>query len=155
MPTLKTPIIPVNQTFVKVKDEPEEIDHKAICLFAATGFFWDDMTYWKNQKVLRPGTINEVDEAGYLVDSKPWFNWYYAPKDQDLQTSVDQHQELLEQIIEEQVGDQPVILPLSGGLDSRSQAVALHKLGKPVQSYSYSFQGGYKEHKSVNKLPNM
>ena len=65
MPTLKTPIIPVNQTFVKVKDEPEEIDHKAICLFAATGFFWDDMTYWKNQKVLRPGTINEVDEAGF------------------------------------------------------------------------------------------
>ena len=39
-----------------------------------------------------------------------------------------------------------MILPLSGGLDSRSQAVALHKLGKQVQSYSYSFQRGYKEH---------
>ena len=146
MQTLKTPIIPVNQTFVKVKDEPEEIDHKAICLFAATGFFWDDMTYWKNLKVLRPGTVNDIDEDGYLVSSKNWFEWYYEPKDQDLQTSIDQHQELLEKIIDEQVGEQPVILPLSGGLDSRSQAVALHKLGKQVQSYSYSFQGGYKEH---------
>lgn len=144
--TIKTPIIPVRQTFVKIKDEPQELDYKAICLFAATGFFWDDSTYWKNQKVLRPATINEIDEDGYIVRSESWFKWYYQPKKQNLQDSVEQHQILLEQIINEQVRNQQVILPLSGGLDSRSQAVALHKLGKKVNSYSYSFQGGYKEH---------
>jgi hypothetical protein len=144
--TIKTPIIPIRQQFVKVRDQPDEIDYKAICLFAATGFFWDDMTYFKNHKVLRPATINEIDSDGYLVSSKTWFNWYYKPRQQSLQTSVQQHQDLLEQIIEEQVGDSNVILPLSGGLDSRSQAVALHKLGKKVTSYSYSFQGGFKEH---------
>jgi len=31
-------------------------------------------------------------------------------------------------------------------LDSRSQAVALHHIKAEVQSYSYSFAGGYKEH---------
>ena len=149
---IKTPIIPTNQTFVKVKGEPHELDHKAICLFAATGFFWDDSTYWKDTKVLRPATVNEIDEEGFLVKSEPWFQWYYSPKEQEFQKSVQQHQELLEQIIDEQIGDQQAILPLSGGLDSRSQAVALHKLGKQVTSYSYSFQGGYKEHQISQQI---
>lgn len=144
--TIKTNIIPTQQSFVKIKDEPREVDYKAICLFAATGFFWDDMTYWKDTKVLRPASINEVDENGYLISSKPWFKWHYHPNAQDFETSVQQHQDHLEQIIDEQIANQQAILPLSGGLDSRSQAVALHKLGKKVQSYSYSFQGGYKEH---------
>ena len=43
--------------------------------------------------------------------------------------------------------DQPVILPLSGGLDSRSQAMVLQGLDNPVHAYSYSFSGGYPEHK--------
>lgn len=146
MKTIKTSIIPVGQQFVKIKNQPNEIDHRAICLFAATGFFWDDMTYFKNQKVLRPARINEIDNDGYLISSTPWFKWYYKPKSQSFQSSVEQHQDLLEVIIDEQVGDKNVILPLSGGLDSRSQAVALHKLGKSVTSYSYSFEGGYKEH---------
>jgi hypothetical protein len=149
---IKTPIIPIHQTFVKIKDEPEALDHKAICLFAATGFFWDDSTYWKYKKVLRPGTINQIDSNGYLVSSKPWFKWYYKPKAQGFEASLQQYQELFEQIIEEQIGDQQAILPLSGGLDSRSQAVALKKLGKKVASYSYSFQGGYKEHKISQQI---
>jgi hypothetical protein len=152
MPTIKNPIIPIHQTFVKIKGESHELDHKAICLFAATGFFWDDSTYWKDTKVLRPGTINEVDENGFLVSSKSWFNWSYKPKEQSFDTSLQQYQDLLEQIIDEQVGDHPVILPLSGGLDSRSQAVALHKLGKKVTSYSYSFQGGYREHQISEQI---
>ncbi|MBZ9779435.1 asparagine synthetase B family protein [Psychroflexus sp. CAK8W] len=146
MPTIKTPIIPIRQTFVKIKGEPEELDYKAICVFAATGFFWEDSTYWKYQKVLRPGTINEIDEDGYLLSSKPWFKWYYKPQNQSFDASLKQYEELFEQIVDEQIGDQQAILPLSGGLDSRSQAVALHKLGKQVTSYSYSFQDGYKEH---------
>jgi hypothetical protein len=152
MPTIKTPIIPSQQTFVKIKGEPEALDHKAICLFAATGFFWDDSTYWKHKKVLRPGTINEIDNNGYLVSSKPWFKWYYKPRTQSFEVSLQNYQELFEQIIEEQIGDQQAILPLSGGLDSRSQAVALKKLGKKVSSYSYSFQGGYKEHKISQQI---
>ncbi|MFD0933324.1 asparagine synthase-related protein [Psychroflexus salinarum] len=149
---IKKPIIPIHQTFVKIKGEPEELDYKAICLFAATGFFWEDSTYWKHQKVLRPGTINEIDENGYLVSSKSWFKWTYEPTDKSFDTSLQQYQDLLEQIIDEQIGDQQAILPLSGGLDSRSQAVALHKLGKKVTSYSYSFLGGYKEHQISQQI---
>ncbi|MBZ9652100.1 asparagine synthase-related protein [Psychroflexus montanilacus] len=152
MRSIKTKIIPIHQTFVKIKGEPEELDYKAICLFAATGFFWDDSTYWKHKKVLRPGTINDIDEDGYLLSSKPWFNWSYEPKDQSFDASLQQYKELFEQIINEQIGNQQAISPLSGGLDSRSQAVALHNLGKQVTSYSYSFQGGYKEHQISQQI---
>src|SRR5690606_30849221 len=56
--------------------------------------------------------------------------------------------------IQEQVQDKKVILPLSGGLDSRTQAVALHQLQKEVHSYSYSFQNGLNESDYGRKIAN-
>ncbi|ARN76535.1 asparagine synthase [Nonlabens spongiae] len=150
--SFKSPIIPSEQKFARIHGESHEPDLKSICLYAATGFFWGDATYYRDLKAVQPGTLNNIDEDGFLLDSKPWFNWYYEPHGQSFQESVKQHELLLEQIIDEQVGEQNVILPLSGGLDSRSQAVALHKLGKKVSSYSYSFAGGFKEHEISEQI---
>lgn len=62
-----------------------------------------------------------------------------------MQKTVDEFASLFEQIINEQVGDRNVILPLSGGLDSRTQAAALKHLGKLVKTYTYSFANGLDE----------
>ena len=145
MKTIKTPIIPVEQTFINLKDQPHELDYKAICVFGALGFFLDTDTYWKDKKVLPPASINKIDDAGYLISSKPWFEWYYKPKQINLSEAATNFGELFEEIVKEQCKDKKVILPISGGLDSRSQAVALHKLGVAVKSYSYSFENGYNE----------
>ena len=145
MKTIKTPIIPVEQTFINLKDQPHELDYKAICVFSALGFFLDTDTYWKDKKVLPPASINKIDDAGYLISSKPWFEWYYKPKQINLNEATTNFGELFEEIVKEQCKDKKVILPISGGLDSRSQAVALHKLGVAVKSYSYSFENGYNE----------
>ena len=145
MKTIKTPIIPRHQTFVEIKDQPHELDYKAICVFSALGFFLDTDTYWKDKKVLPPASINKIDDAGYLISSKPWFEWHYKPRQISLKEATDNFGELFEEIIKEQCNDKKVILPISGGLDSRSQAVALHKLGVAVKSYSYSFENGYNE----------
>ena len=145
MKTIKTPIIPIIQTFINVKDQPRELDYKAISVFSALGFFLDMDTYWKDKKVLPPASINKIDDAGYLISSKPWFKWYYKPRQISLKEATDNFGELFEEIIKEQCNDKKVILPISGGLDSRSQAVALHKLGVAVKSYSYSFENGYNE----------
>ena len=145
MKTIKTPIIPVVQTFINVKDQPHELDYKAICIFSALGFFLDTDTYWKDKKVLPPASINKIDDAGYLISSKPWFEWYCKPKQINLKEATTNFSELFEEIVEEQCKDKKVILPISGGLDSRSQAVALRKLGVAVKSYSYSFENGYDE----------
>lgn len=144
MPTIKTPIIPAYQQFVMV-DAPHELDKKAICVFAATGFFLETDTYWKDKKVLPPASENIIDENGILIESKPWFEWHYSPRDISFETALEEFTSLFEQITSEQLHDKKVILPLSGGLDSRTQAVALAKMKKSVTAYSYSFKGGFSE----------
>lgn len=128
-----------------MKDQEHVPDLEAICVFAATGFFLDQDTYWKDLKVLKPATENELTDAGELISSKPYFEWYYEPRDISFDQAVEEFTALFEGIIDEQIRDCQAILPLSGGLDSRSQAVALKHLGKPTLSYSYSFEGGYNE----------
>ncbi|MBB05353.1 MAG: asparagine synthase [Pseudooceanicola sp.] len=144
MTTIKTPIIPTRQQFAKVH-APYELDKKAICIFAATGFFLDSDTYWKNKKVLPAASENTLDENGFLIKSKPWFQWHYSPRNITFEAALEEFTSLIEQIIAEQVKDSNVILPLSGGLDSRTQAVALAKMKTPVAAYSYSFKGGFSE----------
>ena len=144
MPTIKTPIIPICQQFAKT-NAPHELDHQAICIFAATGFFLDTDTYWKDKKVLPAASENILDENGFLIESKPWFQWHYSPRKITFEKALEEYTALFEQIVAEQLQHNKVILPLSGGLDSRTQAIAISKLKSPVTSYSYSFKGGYPE----------
>jgi len=144
MKTVKTPIIPSRQQFAKTRGT-HELNLEAICIFAATGFFLDQDTYWKDEVVLRPGTINRLDSNGFLIESESWFSWHYTPRTINFEEAVDEFTTLFETIIKEQIGSDPVILPLSGGLDSRSQAVALAKTNNAVSTYSYSFEGGFSE----------
>ena len=143
MKTIKTSIIPSHPIFAKV-NAARELNLEAICIFAATGFFLDQDTYWRDEVVLSPGTINKIDSNGFLIESEPWFSWHYTPREISFEKTVAEFTSLFERIIKDQIGDNSVILPLSGGLDSRSQAVALAN-NKSVSSYSYSFDGGYSE----------
>ncbi|MGY5352975.1 asparagine synthase-related protein [Wenyingzhuangia sp. IMCC45533] len=152
MKQIRTSIIPHKPTFVKIKGHEHELDYKAICVFSAIGFFLDTDTYWKDLKVLPPATLNKIDDEGYWISSEPWFKWHYTPQNINLKNATNQFAELFEKIVEKQSKDKNIILPLSGGLDSRSQAVALNKLGVKANSYSYSFEGGYKESKISKKI---
>ena len=150
MTQIQTEIIPSKPTFV---GETKTIDYKAICVFAATGFFLDDDTYFKGQKVLKPASKYTINESNDAIESCiPFFKWHYTPVDRPFEQIVNEFAVLFEKIINEQVGDRKVILPLSGGLDSRTQAAALHYLKKDVQSYSYEFQNGLNETYFAQKL---
>ena len=151
MKIIKTDIIPIRQQFAKVK-APHELNLEAICIFMATGFFLDQDTYWKDQVVLKPASIHTINDDGFLVKSVPWFNWHYTPSEKSFETCLNEFTELFEGIINKQAENKQVILPLSGGLDSRTQAVALKHLGKSVNAYSYSFSGGYPEAKLSKKI---
>ena len=151
MTTFTTSIIPNKQTFIKV-DKPHKLNYKAICVFVATGFFLDQDTYWEDELCLNPASVNHIDANGRFLESKSWFNWHYSPRDITFNEVLEEYVSLLTQIIKEQVKDNPVILPLSGGLDSRSQALVLSKMDNPVSAYSYSFENGYPEHKISKKI---
>jgi len=150
--TKTTPIIPSKQIFAKRTNQPHEPDLKAICVFVATGFFMGSDTYWKDQICLKPGHHHKLKASGELVESTPYFNWHYSPKDISFEDALDEYIHLLKKITKEQVSDNPVILALSGGLDSRSQALILKDFDNPVQAYSYSFDGGYREDKISAKI---
>ena len=150
MKTIKTPIIPIKKTFAKVEGK-HELNLEAICVFSAIGFFLDTDTYWKDEVVLRPATINTLDDNGYLVESKSWFQWHYSPREIGFEDTLKEFTKLFETIVAEQTRDKKVILPLSGGIDSRTQAVALRNHPN-VKSYSYAFDGGYPEDKIGKRI---
>lgn len=127
------------------------LDYEAICIFAATGFFLEDDTYFKELKVLKPATSYSIEE-NKIISKEPYFQWHYAPVERPLSQIVQEFATLFETIIKEQVQDKTVILPLSGGLDSRTQAAALYHLGNKVNAYSYEFYNGHNETSYSEKI---
>lgn len=143
MKKIRTHIIPEKQESVTI-NAPKELHIKAICCFMATGFFLEDDTYYKRKKVLRPATEYTLDENSRIVSSNTYFKWHYSPRALTFKQALDEFEQLFDTIMQEQTAGKKVILPLSGGIDSRTQAVALAKHPK-VHSYSYKFKNGYPE----------
>jgi hypothetical protein len=152
--TITTSIIPNKQLFSKIADAEHTLNLEAICVFVATGFFMGNDTYWRDLICLAPGHTHDVDDNGFLIKSTPTFQWHYRPRDISFQAALDEYTALLTQVTKEQVGDSQVILPLSGGLDSRSQALVFKSLPNKVQAFSYSFQNGYPEHQIAKQIAN-
>lgn len=147
---VKADIIPSKVTFV---GEQKTLDLKAICVFAASGFFLDDDTYYKELKALKPGHNYELNEdKTKIIKQSPYFKWYYEPRNISLKQATEEFTHLFESIIQEQAQNQKVILPLSGGLDSRTQAAALHHLKNNVYSYSYELKNGHPETSYSKKI---
>lgn len=142
MKEIKTDIIPSSQTFYGEKDE---YDLKSIAFFMATGFFPDNSTYYKGLKVYSPYTKYQIDDNGTPASEEKWFEWNYEPRDISFEQALDEFTDLFENIVAEQTADQKVILPLSGGLDSRSLATALRKRSGETYTYSYEFENSFNE----------
>ncbi|WP_411767139.1 asparagine synthase-related protein [Winogradskyella sp. A3E31] len=151
MKQIKQPIIP-NRILEVPVDAEKELDLKAICTFTAIGFFLDTDTYWTHKKVVPPASLNTFNANGQLETSKPYFKWHYTPRDISFEQALEEFTDLFESIISEQTNTKKVILPLSGGLDSRTQATALRHIGAQVQSYSYEFEHGYPETKIAKEI---
>ena len=75
MELVKTDIIPAKPYFI---GEKKTVDYEAICFFAATGFFLDQDSYFKEQKVLKPAHHYQIEE-GVIQSAKPYFKWHYSP----------------------------------------------------------------------------
>lgn len=151
MTTTRIPIIPKKQTFAKVKASHAP-NYEAICVYSAIGFFLDQDTFWNDEIVLKPGNTYHLDDCNFVLDSKKNFSWHHEPRNISFKVALDEFTDLFETIIKEQSGDKTVLLPLSGGLDSRSQAVALNHINADVQAYSYGFTNGFKEHHIGKKI---
>lgn len=149
--SIRTPIIPSR---VEMIGHSDELDLKAICVFAAIGFFLGEDTYFNGLKALKPGHDYILDENNNVVSSTPYFNWHHTPRNITLNEATEEYKAIFEKIIKQGVDGRKVILPLSGGLDSRSLAAGLKHVNASVESYSYSFEGGLDETLYAQQIAN-
>ncbi|MBI3234810.1 MAG: asparagine synthetase B family protein [Bacteroidetes bacterium] len=124
--------------------QDRNVDLKSLCLFAACGFFLDEDTHFEGVKALRPATEYKVED-GRIVHSNNYFQWYHQPQDISLKSATENFKEVFHQVVNRMASGKKVILPLSGGLDSRSLAAALKQYKGNVEAYSYEFDGGESE----------
>jgi hypothetical protein len=145
-------IIPNKQVFAQKSDIEHVLNLEAICVFIATGFFMDDDTYWRDMVCLSPAHTHQLDPQRNLLKSTSTFQWHYSPRDITFEETLEEYIGLITKITKDQVGDSSVILPLSGGLDSRSQALVFKNMNNSVHAFSYAFQDGYPEHHIAKKI---
>ena len=118
-------IIPKKQVYIKnglvYESFPngDELDYESIAIWLAIGFFINDSTFYRDVKVLPPATSYNNGKI-----SKPYWKWRYTPRDVKFSQIVDEFQFIFEKSIKDAVKDMDIILPISGGLDSRTLAVA-------------------------------
>jgi len=147
---VSTSIIPESQRFAYTSAE-KEINYKAICIFAATGFFLGEDTYFKNMIALQPAIDYVINDSNIVTKSEQYWKWYSDPVETTLKQTTEEFAHLFEKICNEKLSGKRVILPLSGGLDSRTQAVALPD-NYSVSCYSYKFQNSFDETKYGRKI---
>lgn len=142
---MKTPVIPARQIFARKKTE-HSLNYKAICIFASTGFFLGEDTYFNDVMALQPFTEYLFDENDYVISSDKYWSWHYNPKDVSLKQSTEEFAHLFEKIVSKNLNGKKIILPLSGGIDSRTQAAAIEDT-ENIFCYSYKFDNSFDETK--------
>lgn len=148
---VEMPIIPVEQVLAS-RPGSDELNYHAIAVFACLGFFLGEDTFFRNKVALQPGHRYTLNSNGEIISDEVWFAWHYSPREVSFKQVVEEFANLFEQIINEQTTGKRVILPLSGGLDSRTQAAALRLRAGSVTSYSYEFMNGIPEARFGQKI---
>ena len=115
---------------------PNDLDVGGIITALNTGYSWGGLTLLKKWKVLRPGQILSIDKA-----FTPSIKNYFDPElDEEVQgfTSPD---ELLKEIEKALISIssryKKLLVPLSGGVDSRLISLQCHKLGIPFEAITF------------------
>jgi hypothetical protein len=111
-----------------------ELDWKAIGSFCTFGFFLDDLTWFTDVRILQPASIYRFSTAGIQISHERYWKWHHTIDEQrTYDETLEQYHHLMGQAVQRCLSSQPV-LPISGGLDSRSLAAYL-----PSRSISYSY----------------
>jgi len=121
-------------------DPDSQVDYQSIAVWLATGFFLDDNTFLSNSK-------EPQSKFG------PDIVWHHTPRKVSFSNVIKEFSDLLELLIENNTKNKKIILPLSGGLDSRTLAAALSNQ-KEIKTYSYEFASGVPEIKYAQQIAN-
>jgi len=100
---------------------PREIDAMAVEQFLITSHLVDTRSLIRDVSVLPPGTITRIDRTGMSFE-RYWTPRIAPARDDGLDKWADRLADVLSPAVTAYCGDEPPLLPLSGGLDARSVA---------------------------------
>jgi len=100
---------------------PREIDEAAVEQFLITSHLVDTRSLIRGVSMLPPGTITRINRTGMSFE-RYWSPRIAAAQDDGLDKWADRLADVLAPAVRSRCGDAPPLLPLSGGLDSRSVA---------------------------------
>lgn len=115
------------------------LDWPAITAFLTNGFFPPLETHYKDVSVLQPSRRYDFDARGRLIQNSEYWSWRHEPLlRRGFNETVEQFGDTLKTVSADHASRGRLVLPLSGGLDSRTLAVTVPK-GSDVRSYSYGY----------------
>ncbi|MBC8196778.1 MAG: asparagine synthetase B family protein [Candidatus Marinimicrobia bacterium] len=153
MSTISNPIIPIKQEFYDIctnkivnwdTNSNNYLDLKALASFCSLGFMLDDDTFSKRIKVCKPATDYQLDENKNINGINKKWEWHYKPTERSFKNTLNDFKELFSTIIKTETINKSILLPISGGLDSRTLFVPISDR-KNVVLASYDFEGGFHE----------
>ncbi len=97
-----------------------DLDWVGITGFCGFGFYPADRTPLEDVRILRPATHTVLDESGHLVTERRYWNWSYDPVPRSDDDLVDGFREVWRKTLARQTAGHSPIIPVSGGLDSRT-----------------------------------
>ncbi|MDP2028660.1 MAG: asparagine synthase-related protein [Thiobacillus sp.] len=100
---------------------PREIDAAAVGQFLITSHLVDTRSLIRDVSVLPPAALTRIDRSGMSV-ARYWSPRIAAAQDDGLDKWADRLADVLAPAVRARCADAPPLLPLSGGLDSRSVA---------------------------------
>jgi len=160
MKNISNPIIPITQQFYDLRtnkivnwetNSNNNLDFQAITSFCSLGFMLDDDTFYNEIRVCKPATEYRLNEKSEITEQKTNWKWHYEPEDRAFNDILEEFTEIFENIVIDRTRGKKILLPISGGLDSRTLVVPVsHR--KDVTLASYEFEDGFYESETGHNL---
>ena len=120
------------------------LDWVGITGFCGFGFYPGDRTMYDDVRILRPATRTVFDERGVVVSQDRYWDWWHDPdhsrSDDDF---LDEFHDIWTRTIRRQLAGTRSVVPLSGGLDSRTvfsaSAPSDGIAADPVRTLTYGY----------------
>lgn len=117
-------------------ESPADLDLSGIISSLNTGYPWGNLTLLSKWKVLRPGQVLTVSGSNGVVIKD-----YFRGENDETVAGFSKPEELLEEIdaglIALSSRYKKLLIPLSGGVDSRLITMQCHKLGIPFEAITF------------------
>ena len=85
------------------------------------------------------------------MDKTKYWKWHYSPRDITFNDALEEFSNLFEKLVINGVRDKNILLPISGGIDSRSLFVPVKNMTNLILS-SYEYDGGFSESETGQRL---